>query len=117
MDDLPAVFVALKADRDKTMQRFEMQPEEYTRALGMSAPLHVSAAWASISELFANVAEAALFPGAASPHTDADREVDRWNVYVLGGVAGMFACAAAVWSGGWGAWRLSAWTGLLRIWR
>lgn len=96
LDELPAVYAALKADQDKTTQRFEMQPEEYTRSLGMSAPVHVSAAWTSISELFANVAEAALFPSAASPHTEADRAGDRTNLYIAGGVAGTLAVLAAV---------------------
>ncbi|KAF8531579.1 mitochondrial Rho GTPase-like protein [Trichophaea hybrida] len=86
LDELPAVYAALKADQDKTTQRFEMQPEEYTRELGMSAPLHVSAAWTSISELFANVAEAALFPNTASPRTEPE-SVDRTNLWIAGAVA------------------------------
>lgn len=55
LDELPAVYAALKADLDKTTQRAEIQPDVYTREIGMSAPLHVSAAWASISELFVTV--------------------------------------------------------------
>lgn len=55
LDELPAVYAALKADLDKTTQRAEIQPDVYTRELGMSAPLHVSAAWAPISELFVTV--------------------------------------------------------------
>jgi hypothetical protein len=82
------VYAALKADQDKTTQRFEMQPEEYTRELGMSAPLHVSAAWTSISELFAHIAEAALFPNTASPRTEAE-PLDRTHFYIFGGVASM----------------------------
>jgi len=54
----------------------------------MSAPLHVSAAWTSISELFANVAEAALFPNTASPRTEPE-SVDRTNLWIAGVVAGM----------------------------
>ncbi|CRK38067.1 hypothetical protein BN1708_020449, partial [Verticillium longisporum] len=52
LDELPAVYTALKADRDKTTQRCEQQPDEYTHELMMSAPLHVSVTWGSISELF-----------------------------------------------------------------
>jgi len=37
------------------MQRCEQQPDEYTSALNMAAPLHVSATWSSISELFVHV--------------------------------------------------------------
>jgi len=55
LDGLPAVYTALKADQDKTMQRCEQQPDEYTSALNMAAPLHVSATWSSISELFVHV--------------------------------------------------------------
>lgn len=55
LDELPAVYAALKADLDKTTQRGEIQPDVYTREIGMSAPLHVSAAWTSISELFVTV--------------------------------------------------------------
>lgn len=55
LDELPAVYAALKADLDKTTQRAEVQPDVYTREIGMSAPLHVSAAWTSISELFVTV--------------------------------------------------------------
>ena len=66
-----------------------MQPEEYTRELGMSAPLHVSATWASVSELWVTVAEAALFPVTASPRTEGEVE-DRTNMWIAGGVAGEF---------------------------
>ncbi|KAL1596944.1 ERMES complex Ca(2+)-binding regulatory GTPase gem1 [Nothophoma quercina] len=55
LDALPAVYTALKADQDKTMQRCEQQPDEYTSALRMAPPLHVSATWSSISELFVHV--------------------------------------------------------------
>ena len=89
LDELPAVYAALKADQDKTTQRFEMQPEEYTRELGMSAPLHVCASWTSISELFANVADAALFPNTASPRTEPE-SAERTNVWVAAAVAGEF---------------------------
>jgi len=55
LDQIPAVYTAMKADLDKTMQRCEQQPDEYTSALKMSPPLHVSATWNSISELFVHV--------------------------------------------------------------
>jgi len=56
---LPGVFVALKADEDKAMQRGDVQPDEYTEAAKMSGPLHTSVRWDSISELFVHVR---LFP-------------------------------------------------------
>ena len=55
LDGLPAVYTALKADQDKAMQRCDEQPDEYTSSLNMAAPLHVSATWSSISELFVHV--------------------------------------------------------------
>jgi Ras family protein T1 len=55
LDALPAVYVALKADQDKATQRYDCQPDEYTTAMNMAAPLHVSVTWGSISELFVHV--------------------------------------------------------------
>jgi Ras family protein T1 len=55
LEDMPSVYAALKADQDKTMQRFEEQPDEYTLALNMAPPMHVSVTWSSISELFVHV--------------------------------------------------------------
>ncbi|KAF2802511.1 mitochondrial Rho GTPase [Mytilinidion resinicola] len=81
LDFLPAVYTALKADQDKTMQRCEQQPDEYTSALNMAAPLHVSATWGSISELFVHLAESATHPSTAFPKLD-DEPVDRTNLYL-----------------------------------
>lgn len=55
LDELPAVYVALKADRDKAVQRHELQPDQYTASLSMAAPMHVSVTWESRSELFIHV--------------------------------------------------------------
>ena len=52
---LPCVFVALKADEDKAMQRGGVQPDEYTAAARLPPPLHTSVRWDSISELFVHV--------------------------------------------------------------
>lgn len=52
---MPSVYTALKADQDKTTQRSEKQPDEYTMTLDMASPLHVSATWSSISEFFVHV--------------------------------------------------------------
>ncbi|KAL8834600.1 MAG: hypothetical protein Q9170_003676 [Blastenia crenularia] len=65
LDDLPALFVALKADQDRVTQNCEVQPEEYADQLGMQKPLHVSVAWGSVQNLFVRVAEVGLDPGSA----------------------------------------------------
>jgi Ras family protein T1 len=61
LEDVPSVYAALKADQDKAMQRFEVQPDEYTAQLNMAPPMHVSVTWNSISEIFVHVSSAALF--------------------------------------------------------
>ncbi|KAL1903357.1 ERMES complex Ca(2+)-binding regulatory GTPase gem1 [Sporothrix stenoceras] len=91
LDELPAVYAALKADRDKTTQRSEQQPDNYTGTLRMSAPLHVSATWESISELFVSLAEAATTPSLAFPKSE-EPAADRTSLYVA---LGAVACAAA----------------------
>lgn len=55
LQDVPAVYVALKADKDKAVQRTVVQPDEFTRDHDTAAPLHVSVTWSSISELFVHV--------------------------------------------------------------
>ena len=85
LDELPAVYAATKADLDKTTQRYEMQPDVYTREMGMTAPLHVSSTWNSISELFVTIAEAALMPSTAYPRLE-EEPIDRTNLYIASGV-------------------------------
>ncbi|MCJ1336370.1 ERMES complex Ca(2+)-binding regulatory GTPase gem1 [Bachmanniomyces sp. S44760] len=97
LDDLPAIYVALKADNDKTTQRSEIQPDEYTVALGMNKPLHVSVTWGSISELFVQIAEAAMWPSLAFPKNE-EETVDRTNLYIaLGAVVGVGTAFVAIW--------------------
>lgn len=91
LDDLPNVYVALKADLDKTTQRSETQPDQYTAALMMNAPLHVSVTWNSISELFVTLAEAATNPSSAFPKSE-EEAPDRTSLYIALGAA---TCAAA----------------------
>lgn len=101
LDDLPALYVALKADRDKTMQRDEVQPEDYTAGLGMNKPLHVSVTWASISELFVRIAEAAMWPATAFPKNEeggGDGGLDRMSLYMaLGATVCAGAAFLAIW--------------------
>jgi Ras family protein T1 len=94
LDDLPAVYVALKADQDKTMQRSEKQPDEYTTSLNMSTPLHVSVTWNSISELFVTLAEAATNPSSAFPKSE--ETPDRTGMYIALGTT-TCALVAALW--------------------
>jgi mitochondrial Rho GTPase 1 len=91
LDELPAIYTALKADKDKTTQRSELQPDAYTAGLNMSTPLHVSVTWDSISELFVGLAEAATNPSIAFPKSE-EPPPDRTSLYVA---LGATACAAA----------------------
>ncbi|KAK9450243.1 EF hand associated-domain-containing protein [Limtongia smithiae] len=68
LDRLPVVFAALKADLDKQQQRSDMQPDAYTRDIGLSTPIHVSSIWMpTMAELFVLLAEAAQNPSTATP--------------------------------------------------
>ncbi|MCJ1461563.1 ERMES complex Ca(2+)-binding regulatory GTPase gem1 [Pseudocyphellaria aurata] len=101
LNDLPALYVALKADRDKSMQRGEVQPEDYTAGLGMNKPLHVSVTWASISELFVRIAEAAMWPATAFPKSEeggAAIGLDRMSLYMA---LGATVCAGAAFFAIW----------------
>lgn len=98
LDDLPALYVALKADNDKATQRGEIQPEAYTAAQGMNKPLHVSVTWASVSELFVQIADAAMWPATAFPKTDDEAGFDRTSVCLaLGAVVCAGAAFLVIW--------------------
>ncbi|MCJ1230689.1 ERMES complex Ca(2+)-binding regulatory GTPase gem1 [Toensbergia leucococca] len=97
LDGLPALYVALKADNDKTIQRGEVQPDEYTVGLGMNKPLHVSVTWQSISELFVQIAETALWPSTGFPRSE-EEGVDRTNLYIA---IGATVCAGAAFVAIW----------------
>lgn len=97
LDNLPAVYAALKADRDKATQRCELQPDEYATSLMMSAPLHVSVTWNSISELFIALAEAATHPSTAFPRSE-EPPPDRTSLYLaLGATACAGLAAFMIW--------------------
>ena len=68
----------------------------------MNKPLHVSVTWESISELFVQVAETALWPLSGFPKRE--EEVDRTNLYIaLGAVVSAGAAFVAIWRRvGWG---------------
>ncbi|KAK1771795.1 mitochondrial Rho GTPase [Phialemonium atrogriseum] len=90
LDELPAIYTALKADKDKTTQRSELQPDAYTSSINMATPLHVSVTWSSLSELFVGLAEAATNPSTAFPKSE-EPPPDRTSLYVA---LGATACAA-----------------------
>ncbi|KAI9651701.1 MAG: ERMES complex Ca(2+)-binding regulatory GTPase gem1 [Alyxoria varia] len=94
LDGLPAVYTALKADQDKTVQHTELQPDQYTVAMNMAPPLHVSAKWSSISEVFVHLAESATYPSMAFPKQD-NESTDRTPWYMAAGVAAL--ASAAYW--------------------
>lgn len=95
LDELPAIYAAMKADRDKTTQRSELQPDAYTAALSMPPPLHVSVTWRSISELFVALAEAATNPSTGFPKSE-EPPPDRTSLYVALGATACAAVAALV---------------------
>ena len=98
LHDLPARYIALKADRDRATQRAELQPDDYTAACGFGKPLHVSAAWSNVAELFVHIAEAALAPATAFPPDESERVVDRLGVYMaLGAMVAAVAAAVTIW--------------------
>jgi Ras family protein T1 len=96
LQNLPAVFAALKADQDRAVQRTEVQPDAYCEGLKMAKPLHVSVTWQSISEFFVHLAESATFPSQAFPK--GEEPVDRSAVYLaLGATIGVGVAFAWVW--------------------
>ncbi|QPC69685.1 hypothetical protein HYE68_000437 [Fusarium pseudograminearum] len=97
LDELPSIYTALKADKDKTNQRCELQPDQYTSSLSMSLPLHVSVTWGSISELFVAYADAATTPSTAFPKSN-EEGPDRTSLYIaLGATACAGVAALTIW--------------------
>ncbi|SCV35749.1 Mitochondrial Rho GTPase 1 [Fusarium fujikuroi] len=97
LDELPSIYTALKADKDKTNQRCELQPDQYTASLNMSLPLHVSVTWGSISELFVGFADAATNPSTAFPRSN-EEGPDRTSLYIaLGATACAGVAALTIW--------------------
>ena len=97
LQGLPSLFIALKADNDKTTQRTEVQPDEYTIEAGLNKPLHVSVTWPSISDLFVQISEAALSPSTAFQKNE-EENIDRTNLYIaLGAVVCAGAAFVAIW--------------------
>ena len=100
LEEMPSLYIALKADMDRATQKGDVQPEEYTTGRGIAKPLHVSVTWGSIGECFVQVAEAALWPDRALPAVkDGEgEEIDwlRWGL-VGGATVVVGAAAAEIW--------------------
>lgn len=101
LDDIPSVFVALKADLDKQQQRSDVQPENYTRDLFLNSPLHICSAWTtSLHELFIQLVDAAKGPSTATPGLETEPETpDLENIkhLVMAGSAITLMAAVSVW--------------------
>ncbi|RCK56058.1 Mitochondrial Rho GTPase 1 [Candida viswanathii] len=78
LDEIPSVFVALKADLDKQQQRSDVLPENYTRDLFLNSPLHVSLNWnSSLHELFIQLVDAAKNPATSTPGLKLESNVEQ----------------------------------------
>ena len=102
LEDLPSVYVALKADLDRTTQRAPHQPDEFTsqvQRMPQGPPLHTSVTWNSIQELFVALADAALEPSKAFPRTSEEEQEGKWMTYgiALGAVVCAGAAAVVIW--------------------
>ncbi|KHJ33217.1 putative mitochondrial rho gtpase [Erysiphe necator] len=97
LDEIPAIYTALKADQDKTTQRSELQPHEYTMALNMNTPLHVSVTWNSISEFFVTLAEVALNPSLGFPKREEDILDHTGMYFALGTISAALLAAIMIW--------------------
>lgn len=98
LDQLPVVYVGLKADLDKQQQRADQQPEPYTRSINLPPPMHISSSWStSMSELLVQLVAAASDPKTATPGLEPDQDSDNLlNTYTAGyGAVGFMALASA----------------------
>lgn len=75
LNEIPSIFVALKADLDKQQQRSDLQPENYTKKLYLNSPLHVSSSWTtSLHELLLQLVDVAKLPSTATPGFEQEPE-------------------------------------------
>ena len=99
LEELPAIYVALKADLDRTTHRAEIQPDEYTttvQRMPQGPPIHTSVTWPSIQELFVTISEAALEPVTAFPKSLEKEDEGKLIRYGMAGGVAVCAAAAAV---------------------
>lgn len=96
LEDLPSMYLALKADLDRANQRSDVQPDDYTanvQRMPQGPPIHTSVTWPTIQELFVSIAEAGLEPANAFPKPMEDDGSGKILQYGL--AFGAFVCAAA----------------------
>lgn len=80
LDELPSVFVAMKADLDKQHQRSYVQPENYAKQLNLDSPLHVSLNWpSSLNELFLRLIDVSKKPSLAIPNLNLESESKKYK--------------------------------------
>ncbi|KAL2313738.1 Mitochondrial Rho GTPase [Schizosaccharomyces pombe] len=67
LQKIPCVFAATKADLDRQQQRYPVQPDEFTKQLGLPSPTHISTAaiWNTSKEFFIQLAESAQYPASS----------------------------------------------------
>ena len=102
LEELPSIYVALKADLDRTTQRSEQQPDEYTSQINrmpQGPPISTSVTWHSIQELFVSISEAALEPATAFPRLSDEEDDGKLLRYgmAFGAVVCAGTAAAVIW--------------------
>lgn len=101
LDEVPSVFVALKADLDKQEQRSDVQPENYTRELFLNSPLHISSTWTtSLHELFIQLVDAAKMPSSFTPGLEREAEnqnAENYKHIVMAGGAITVMAIVSIW--------------------
>lgn len=99
LDNIPTVFVALKADLDRQQQRSDYLPEPFTKQLNLPPPLHISSNWvSSLNELMNHLVMAATDPRTATPGLDPiTSDTDPFvNSFTIGcGAIGIMALTSA----------------------
>lgn len=100
LNHIPSIFVALKADLDKQEQRSDISPENYTRDLFLSSPLHISSTWTtSLYELFIELVDAAKMPSLYTPGLEKDEspENEKLKHLIVAGGAVAVMSIASIW--------------------
>jgi len=106
LDNIPSVFVALKADLDKQQQRSDFLPEPYAKSLNLESPLHISSNWiASMNELMNKLVHASMHPRIATPGLENESQKDNepsLTPFTIGcGAIGFMTLATAIFMQGY----------------
>ncbi|GMM48492.1 ERMES complex Ca(2+)-binding regulatory GTPase [Pichia kluyveri] len=100
LDNIPIVFVALKADLDRQQQRSDFLPEPFTKSFYLLPPLHICSSWtSSLNELMSHIVEAATNPRIATPGLEPDPSEPETvlNSFTIGGAAAGFMIVVTAW--------------------